>query len=389
MPAAAVHVVAIANGVPLVIDTKGWCTDLTPDPITNAASATNANVISEANGSFGDGSLAMSEQSSVSGGGGAAQSSALVQMGFRDVLHAQAAGTELVPITMHRHVSGTWTLTGGDGGTLDRFIYRSFTLTLWERTEPSGPQSWTRRLVIDDDDLNLLNGDESYPFEVLPGKDLILSIYRVRPGQLHRRHDLRRSVRALSRLLRVHGLRRPVRRPDQLRFRAGTRRDADGGQRLHRLRARALGAVRSPKRRCSHSSGCAACAARAPRASAPGTPSTPWRAGSRRRSPRRRGRWPDPSARRGRRARRAQPGIGRTSAFQLGSKKNGNDRRSRRAALRTRCGVERYSPPVMRSSMSPRLQTNEPGIGGASIQPRSRLHLQPPASSCSRIVSTP
>ena len=112
----------------------------------------------------------------------AAQSSALVQMGFRDVLHAQAAGTELVPITMHRHVSGTWTLTGGDGGTLDRFIYRSFTLTLWERTEPSGPQSWTRRLVIDDDDLNLLNGDESYPFEVLPGKDLILSIYAYGQG---------------------------------------------------------------------------------------------------------------------------------------------------------------------------------------------------------------
>ena len=31
----------------------------------------------------------------------------------------------------------------------------------------------------------------------------------------------------------------------------------------------------------------------------------------------------------------------------------------------------------MRSSMSPMLQTNVSGIGGASIQPAARAHLQP------------
>ena len=177
VPAAAVHVVAVANGVPAVIDTKAWCTDLAAASIADQANVTNANVISKVNGSIGDGSLVISEQSSVSGGGLAAQSSALVQVGFRDVLHAQATGTGLVPITLRRHVAGYWTLDGGDVGTLDRFIYRIFSLTIWERTQTTYPQSWTRRLVIDDHDLNLLNGDDTIPFEVLPGKDLILSVY--------------------------------------------------------------------------------------------------------------------------------------------------------------------------------------------------------------------
>lgn len=177
VPASVVHVVAIANGVPLVNDTKAWCTDLAADAIANDAQVTNANVISKAKGSLGDGSLVVSEQSSVSGGGSAAQSSALIQLGFRDVLQAHAAGTELVPITLRRRVEGYWTLDGGEGGVLDRFINRSFTLAIWERTQTTFPQSWTRRLMIDDDDLNLLNGEETYDFEVLPGKDLILSLY--------------------------------------------------------------------------------------------------------------------------------------------------------------------------------------------------------------------
>lgn len=177
VPASVVHVVANANGTPNVNETKAWCTDLAADTIADAAEVTNANVISKAKGSIGDGSLVVSEQSSVSGGGAAAQSSALVQIGFRDVLQAHAAGTDPVPITLRRRVEGFWTLNGGDGGTLDRFILRSFTLTLWERTQTTFPQSWTRRLVIDDDDLNLLNGEETYDFEVLPGKDLILSLY--------------------------------------------------------------------------------------------------------------------------------------------------------------------------------------------------------------------
>ena len=72
----------------------------------------------------------------------------------------------------------------------------------------------------------------------------------------------------------------------------------------------------------------------------------------------------------------ARPGSGGTSAVKSGSKKNGNDSRSRPLRLRTRCGVERYQPPVSRSSMSPMLQTNAPGIGGASIQPSAEPHLQ-------------
>ena len=45
--------------------------------------------------------------------------------------------------------------------------------------------------------------------------------------------------------------------------------------------------------------------------------------------------------------------------------KAGNEGGSRGAGLRTRWGVERNRPPVMRSSMPPILQTNEPGTGGA------------------------
>src|SRR5512135_3675278 len=71
------------------------------------------------------------------------------------------------------------------------------------------------------------------------------------------------------------------------------------------------------------------------------------------------------------------------------SKKNGNERRSRGAGLRTRCGVERNSPPVMRSSMSPMLQTNEPGTGGAETHRDRDFTSRPPASSCNRIVSRP
>ena len=57
--------------------------------------------------------------------------------------------------------------------------------------------------------------------------------------------------------------------------------------------------------------------------------------------------------------------------------------------FRTRWGVERYSPPVMRSSMSPRLQTRDPGTGGAGIQRPRLLTSRPPASSWRRMVSSP
>jgi hypothetical protein len=178
VPAAAIHVVASANGVPIVNEVDAWCTDVAADPTASEALATNDHVISRTSATLGDGSVAVFEQSSTSGGGAAAQSSALFQLGLRDVLHANAAGSELVPITLHRHVQGVWTLDQGEGGTLDRFIFRNFVLTIWERTQTTFPQQWTRRLVIDDHDLTgFLNGDESYPFEVLPGKDLILSLY--------------------------------------------------------------------------------------------------------------------------------------------------------------------------------------------------------------------
>jgi len=177
VPAAAIHVVALANGQEALIDTKAWCDDIAADTLANEAERTNANVISRATGSFEDGRVAMVEQSSTSGGGAAAQSSALVQMGLRDILRANAGGSDLVPITLRRRIQGSWTLDGGEGAVLDRFIGRSFVLTIWERTQPTGPQSWTRRLVIDDHDLDgFLNGEETYEFEVLPGKDLILSL---------------------------------------------------------------------------------------------------------------------------------------------------------------------------------------------------------------------
>jgi hypothetical protein len=176
-PAAVIKTVALANGMPLAGDVKGWCRDIGGDPLAFDAHASNPHVISDATGSIADGGVSMVEQSSTSGGGAASQSSALVQMGLRDILHVNAAGTDLVPITLRRTVNGTWTLDGGEGDTLDRFINRAFVLTLWEHTQTTFPESWMRRLVIDDHDLNLLNGEETYDFEVLPGKDLILSLY--------------------------------------------------------------------------------------------------------------------------------------------------------------------------------------------------------------------
>ena len=65
----------------------------------------------------------------------------------------------------------------------------------------------------------------------------------------------------------------------------------------------------------------------------------------------------------------ARPGSGGTSSANPGRGRTGSDSRVRPLRLRTRCGVERYQPPVRRSSMSPMLQTNVPGTGGASIQP--------------------
>jgi hypothetical protein len=88
----------------------------------------------------------------------------------------EAAGAELVPITLRRRVEGLWTLDGGENATLDRFIDRRFVLTIWERTQTTFPQSWTRRLVIDEQGLDLLNGEQTYPFEALPGKELIFSL---------------------------------------------------------------------------------------------------------------------------------------------------------------------------------------------------------------------
>ena len=61
-------------------------------------------------------------------------------------------------------------------------------------------------------------------------------------------------------------------------------------------------------------------------------------------------------------------GNGTTFASHAGSKKNAYEMRWRPRGDRTRCGVERYRPPVMRSSMSPTLQTSVSGTTGTSTQ---------------------
>src|SRR4051794_18197208 len=53
--------------------------------------------------------------------------------------------------------------------------------------------------------------------------------------------------------------------------------------------------------------------------------------------------------------------IGSITAPHPGSRKKGNEYRSAVDELRARCGVDRYRPPVRRSSMSPRLQTISSG----------------------------
>ena len=85
----------------------------------------------------------------------------------------------------------------------------------------------------------------------------------------------------------------------------------------------------------------------------------------------------------------ARPGSGGISAVKLGSKKNGKENRSRPLTLRTRCGVDRYQPPVSRSSMSPMLATKVPSIGGASTQPAGVLTCRPPLASWASRVSRP
>jgi len=71
------------------------------------------------------------------------------------------------------------------------------------------------------------------------------------------------------------------------------------------------------------------------------------------------------------------------------SRKNGKESRPWPLRLRTRCGVDRYQPPVSRSSMSPMLQTSVPGTGGASIQPSGAAICSPPLSSWARRVTSP
>ena len=83
----------------------------------------------------------------------------------------------------------------------------------------------------------------------------------------------------------------------------------------------------------------------------------------------------------------ARPGSGGTSAAKPGSRKNGNDSRGRPLRLRTRCGVDRYQPPVSRSSMSPMLQTNVPGTGGAVDPALRRGDLQAAAVVLRRAAS--
>ena len=65
------------------------------------------------------------------------------------------------------------------------------------------------------------------------------------------------------------------------------------------------------------------------------------------------------------------------------------DDQSRPLSLRTRCGVDRYQPPVSRSSMSPMLATKVPASGGASIQPAGVLTWRPPLASWASRVSRP
>ena len=85
--------------------------------------------------------------------------------------------------------------------------------------------------------------------------------------------------------------------------------------------------------------------------------------------------------------------MGRTSVLKSGSKKNGQRQAVAPGAVAApgaaSSGTRRR---VMRSSMSPMLQTNEPGDGGrfdpAHLAARD-FTSSPPASSCLRMVSTP
>jgi hypothetical protein len=176
-PAAVIHVVGVAPGQS-EIDTKAWCRDLTGDEIALDAHAENNGAIGEVSGTFGDGSYTFMEQASATETA-SSQASALIQIGFRDVLRVHAAGTDPVPLTLRRVVDGYWTLDGGGApGVLDRLAFRSFELTLWELTTPSPVAPvFTKRLGINDHELDIGNGEQTYDFVATPDRDLILSLY--------------------------------------------------------------------------------------------------------------------------------------------------------------------------------------------------------------------
>jgi len=182
-PIAAIHEVANNSLQPIDLQDRAWCHDLTGDSISLSASRETPGVAEgQASAGVSDGGFALyafggvpesSDQTPRSG-------SALVQIGFRDVIQVGGSGTDPVELTLHRSIDGDWTSEGGHGNTLDILGTRTFTLTLHELANPNtvGPNSYTERLVIDDDeDVGFLNGQNDYVFDATPGHVLVLTLY--------------------------------------------------------------------------------------------------------------------------------------------------------------------------------------------------------------------
>jgi hypothetical protein len=162
-PAVAIHEVALDGIDPTFTQDRGWCNDLAGDTISLSTSRDVPGLaLVQAQAAISDGSLAIYALGSTpeSSDTTLRVGSSLVQIGFRDVIQVGGAGTDPVPLTLHRSVN--------------------FWLTIDElgHADGPGPNTFTRRLLIKDSEtVGFINAEQDYVFDATPGHTLVLTLY--------------------------------------------------------------------------------------------------------------------------------------------------------------------------------------------------------------------
>jgi hypothetical protein len=183
IPVVAIHEAALdAIDSPFIQD-HAWCNDLAADTIALSTSLMVPSLAeSHADAAISDGSLAIYASGSTPESSDTTLriGTSLVQIGFRDVIQVGGAGTDPVPLTLHRSVNGDWTVDEGQGNTLYVEGTRTFWLTIDELAQADGPglNTYTRRLLIKDSQaVGFVNADQDYVFDATPGHTLVLTLY--------------------------------------------------------------------------------------------------------------------------------------------------------------------------------------------------------------------